>query len=1299
MVAFVDKLTTEDGKPLRMAALDEVHRLGYNIDDEAIAKDKRGGTLTERERIAVEYAKSEAYAKATELLLGSFDNLDNEKISGRIINRLVNEDRSLARKVLTKIKDAAKIIEETFKGNDEAVQTLKLMREAEKHFADALAASGTGYYHGKENARKAAQKQESKRFNEFNTLAMQWAFSDKTEIGEQTVRFRGDKAVLIEKTDNGYVEVLTKSGDNYRNLWSKAYEQNERIRNNSVYESATSYETERRNGNNDNGIDGRRDGQGGRDGRVYQEQSERNGNAIAQESTGNQSEIKESRRGYAGRNPADVTEQEYNHHYWAVANDVLSTKESGALRSAVGEINQGAYYPQTADGKYMVAVGENGVLNKIVFTDGGQESYSVEKVIEIDLDNETELANTRWLIYERERNGLRTENQDIFKVHAGTDYSFYEFKRTTQQAFRDSRSEQDGRRSGAEAENRTGNEVKHSLRENATDSEGRTLSPKQIEYFKDTKVVDKNGNLLVVYHGTRNDFTVFDKSKGGESNNIADIGFWFTESKQGAQDWADNSWWGDSKTGKAMPLYLEINNPKIYESTDNNTDALIKEKTDIHRQRAKIAGKYLYDVDRVNGIKGIAEWDAFFSLAEKNGSADYYLDKISAEKKENVLADYEQYKDLEAKEERLGEKISDLHYTSDGYQKFRTDIYKVAGQSAEDANIGGNGKALKNSAETKAKFVEMLKEQGYDGIIIHTNFDSGVFGENNTQYITFDSNQAKNIDNLNPTADSDIRYSRRSFDEQVDAVLNGADTVSTHLKVRDDTPKLLVDIGLDNKPILMTAKHTKSAVGVEGVKGNVHHLSKETLKKLPELLENPAIVMESTKEGSIVMFVNAVDEDNNPVLCAVKVDGDGYYNDVIIDANVVTSIYGKDTNPVGFISKAVDDGRLLYWDKKMSQTLLSIPGLQLPDNITKFDSNTIIRKITRKSTGDDKIKHSLRDVDGEKVVVVDTDQSLFDGLQKSEYAEVAREYMKEKYRGQTIDGIKFTRRSENEYTRSESATNLQRNNPIAYEGKMRAVTELVNFIKAGEFISHEDAKHPKPFNTGGYNRYAVKFVLDGVSFDGELLVALNENGQGMFYDIVKIKENGAGYNPIVVGASTASSTNSILQNSEKSTGDDKIKHSRRKKSDADRLLDEARGPLDKYFVEDGYRAYMVEVPDAESLFADDPEGLKLANQVIRMANDSSESNRTAFAEEIAMHIIDNAIITNRDLDSEGFDRERANIIRRYMHSVDLSGIMDELVYTYDKKGANNIRLVWGATKNGPSIHIDDAIMELRGYGG
>ena len=57
------------------------------------------------------------------------------------------------------------------------------------------------------------------------------------------------------------------------------------------------------------------------------------------------------------------------------------------------------------------------------------------------------------------------------------------------------------------------------------DSEGNTLTEQQQKYFKDSKVRDEEGNLMVVYHGTTEEFTVFDKTKGRRNMDIQGMFF------------------------------------------------------------------------------------------------------------------------------------------------------------------------------------------------------------------------------------------------------------------------------------------------------------------------------------------------------------------------------------------------------------------------------------------------------------------------------------------------------------------------------------------------------------------------------------------------------------------------------------------------------------------------------------------------------------------------------------------------------------------------------------------------------
>ena len=125
--------------------------------------------------------------------------------------------------------------------------------------------------------------------------------------------------------------------------------------------------------------------------------------------------------------------------------------------SRISNIHLKHYYPQTYDGLYMIEVGENGVLNKIVFTDGKYNKFSIEKVIVIDLDNETELANKIGDIYVRENIGIFTKNEESVTVYNREDAPNYKafikgasFVRENEDDIQYSYRERDGRGSSEE---------------------------------------------------------------------------------------------------------------------------------------------------------------------------------------------------------------------------------------------------------------------------------------------------------------------------------------------------------------------------------------------------------------------------------------------------------------------------------------------------------------------------------------------------------------------------------------------------------------------------------------------------------------------------------------------------------------------------------------------------------------------------------------------------------------------------------------------------------------------------------
>ena len=91
-----------------------------------------------------------------------------------------------------------------------------------------------------------------------------------------------------------------------------------------------------------------------------------------------------------------------------------------------------------------------------------------------------------------------------------------------------------------------GTDTKFSL---DVDSDGNKLTQQQAEYFKNSKVRDEDGNLLKVYHGTSESFTVFDKTKGRANMDIQ--GMFFSPWELDAKGYGEN----------VNAYYINITNP------------------------------------------------------------------------------------------------------------------------------------------------------------------------------------------------------------------------------------------------------------------------------------------------------------------------------------------------------------------------------------------------------------------------------------------------------------------------------------------------------------------------------------------------------------------------------------------------------------------------------------------------------------------------------------------------------------------------------------------------------------------
>lgn len=186
--------------------------------------------------------------------------------------------------------------------------------------------------------------------------------------------------------------------------------------------------------------------------------------------------------------------------------------------------------------------------------------------------------------------------------------------------------------------------------------------------------------------------------------------------------------------------------------------------------------------------------------------------------------------------------------------------------------------------------------------------------------------------------ETDYEKSEMTFAQQVDAVLAGTYDRFNALKV-SDTPQILLDVGCKQLPILYTQKHLKDAVHEKSAENpHWHGLTVEQVKEIPELLANPAILMDSpNNDGSLVAVLPERDNDNAPLFATIKPNGFGTYEYELVDSNFMLSVYGKETGFEQYIKNAIADNKILYWNKEKSQEiqcaeLLMVQGLDILDS-------------------------------------------------------------------------------------------------------------------------------------------------------------------------------------------------------------------------------------------------------------------------------------------------------------------------------------------------------------------------------
>ena len=206
------------------------------------------------------------------------------------------------------------------------------------------------------------------------------------------------------------------------------------------------------------------------------------------------------------------------------------------------------------------------------------------------------------------------------------------------------------------------------------------------------------------------------------------------------------------------------------------------------------------------------------------------------------------------------------------------------------------------------------------------------------------NNTDKGVENVKYSIDKGFAKEYDNWDKKSDKISFSVGSTSSVLR----------KLGVDNKKI------TWDSSKIIKIKNKHPEMTDSIIKQVPNILENPIIVMESnTVSGRLVLFGDVYDSKNNPVLVALELnptEKGGKSLNII----KIASTYGKDVDLQGFINKS----KILYVEpnKERTHNWLSVNRLKLPLPSTRFGffNNSISQNSKNVNTKNDESSNDIK---------------------------------------------------------------------------------------------------------------------------------------------------------------------------------------------------------------------------------------------------------------------------------------------------------------------------------------------------
>ena len=124
------------------------------------------------------------------------------------------------------------------------------------------------------------------------------------------------------------------------------------------------------------------------------------------------------------------------------------------------------------------------------------------------------------------------------------------------------------------------------------------------------------------------------------------------------------------------------------------------------------------------------------------------------------------------------------------------------------------------------------------------------------------------------------------------------------IRLRDFTPKILVENGIKNLPMYENPSHIRKNILTDveakklgliiNQKDHYHGLGKDTYIKAIDSLDNPRVIFKNVKSGDFIVLTVVKDNNNNNIIIPIEIETTTNVNKLKIDINRIKTVYGYD---------------------------------------------------------------------------------------------------------------------------------------------------------------------------------------------------------------------------------------------------------------------------------------------------------------------------------------------------------------------------------------------------------------------